>query len=266
MERPVEQPEVERHSAKQQFDQQAKYYDAQWNAWSQESIEWMLAQGGVDSSSRVLDVATGTGFTALAFAPLAGSVVGLDVSNGMLQEARARAAAQGVANVNFEEGAAEAIPYPDASFEVVTCRIAPHHFLDIHKFAAEVARVLKPGGRLLLVDTTVPDDDEAAANWQNEIELLRDPSHRQNYTPNQWRAIVEGAGLAVEHCSAKGRGFDIPVSDWLKRGGATPERAALVRDCLTRAPQGARSAFNLHEDESGETYVSWQRVTLRAVK
>lgn len=259
-------PEVACHSAKEQFDRQAKYYDAQWNAWSQESIEWMLAQGAVGPNDRVLDVATGTGFTALAFAPLAGSVVGLDVSSGMLEEARKRASDRGATNVVFEEGAAEAIPYPDASFDVVTCRIAPHHFVDIHKFAAEVSRVLKPGGRFLLVDTTVPDDDAAVAYWQNEIELLRDPSHIQNYTPGKWRELMEGAGLWVEYCSAKGHGFDIPVSDWLKRGGATAEREALVRECLSRAPEGARTAFNLHQDENGETFVSWQRVTLNALK
>ncbi len=76
----------------------------------------------------------------------------------------------------------------------MTCRIAPHHFLDIQKFLTETARVLKPGGRFVLVDTTVPDDSPEAAGWQNAVEAVRDPSHVRNYTPDEWRQMTEAAG------------------------------------------------------------------------
>ena len=253
-------------SAKEQFDRQAAHYDTQWNTWSEETLAWMLDAAQCQPQFRVLDVATGTGFTALAFAPHVHSVVGVDVSAGMLAQARQRAQAQGLTNVTFEESAAESLPFPDASFCLVTCRIAPHHFLDIHKFAAETARVLKPGGHLVLVDTTVPDDAPDAAAWQNEVEALRDPSHVRNYTPEEWRHIVAGAGLTVEEISDANGGITIPLSDWIIKAGCTPEQATQVRRMFTEAPDSARRAFQIRTGAEGETIFTWKRVALKAVK
>ena len=253
-------------SAKEQFDRQAAHYDTQWNTWSEETLAWMLDAAQCQPQFRVLDVATGTGFTALAFAPHVHSVVGVDVSAGMLAQARERAQAQGLTNVTFEEGSAESLPFPDASFCLVTCRIAPHHFLDIHRFAAETARVLKPGGHLVLVDTTIPDDASEAAAWQNQVEALRDPSHVRNYTPAEWRQIVEGAGLTVEEVSDANGGITIPLSDWITKAGCTPEQAARVRQMFSDAPDSAHRAFHIRTGADGETIFTWKRVALKAVK
>ena len=184
-------------SAKEQFDKQAAEYNAQWNTWSEETLRAMLPAAGPKPTDTVLDVATGTGFTALAFAPLVYSVVGLDVSPGMLAQAQKYAAERGITNARFEEGAAEALPFGDAQFDLVTCRIAPHHFLNMPQFLSETARVLKPGGLFVLVDTAVPDDAPDAAAWQNAVEVMRDPSHVQNYTQSEWRQLTEAEGLTV---------------------------------------------------------------------
>src|SRR5437868_576839 len=170
-----------KRTAQEQFDQQAAHYNAQWNAWSEDSLRWMLEHARCQPSPQVipqvindvLDVATGAGFTALAFAPFAKHVTAVDISEGMLEQARARAAA----NITFRNGAAESLPFGDTQFDLVTCRLASHHFVSVPKFLAESHRVLRDGARLLITDTTVPDNAPDVSGWQNRVEVLRDTSH-----------------------------------------------------------------------------------------
>ena len=253
-------------SAKDQFDKQAAHYDKQWNTWSEETLGWLLANAAPKPTDFVLDVATGTGFTALAFAPLVTTVIGMDVSPGMLEQARKQAGERRIANAVFQEGAAESLPFGEGTFDIVTCRIAPHHFLSVEKFLEEAARVLKTGGRLALVDTAVPDDSPEAAAWQNEVEAVRDPSHVRNYTPQEWRTMAEAAGLTVTECGSGGGGITIPLSDWIVKAGCTPDQAAEVRHRFADAPQSARTAFQIETTPDGGTVFTWQRVTLLAVK
>ena len=253
-------------SARDQFDKQAVHYDTQWSSWSEETMEWMLNAIPLQSKFRVLDVATGTGFTALAFAPHVYSVVGVDVSPGMLAEAHLRAEAEGITNVTWTEAPAEALPFPDATFCLVTCRIAPHHFLDLAEFLRETARVLKPGGHLVLVDTTVPDSSPEAATWQNAVEVLRDPSHVRNYTPTEWQTHAEAAGLTMDEITTANGGITIPLSDWLVKAGCTAEQSEAVRQMFADAPDSAKQAFQITAQPDGETLFTWQRVALHAMK
>jgi ubiquinone/menaquinone biosynthesis C-methylase UbiE len=253
-------------SAKEQFDKQASHYDAQWNSWNRESLEWMLDRSETISTDSALDIATGAGFTALAFAGLVRDVIGVDVSAGMLSQARSRAVEQGIDNAEFRLAPAEELPFADSSFDVVTCRIAAHHFLDIHAFAREAARVLLPGGRLLVADSTVPDDAPDAAEWQNAVEIARDPSHVRNYTPLKWQALVKKAGLTVAEATSSGGGITIPLTDWMRKSGCTAEQEKDVRSRFATAPESARKLFNIRQDEAGETFFTWQRVLLKAIK
>lgn len=253
-------------SAREQFDRQAQHYNAQWNAWSAENLRWLVENAACRPKDRVLDVATGTGYTAMAFAPRVESVIGLDVSTGMLAEARRKAEEAGLSNLSFVEGEAEAMPFPDVSFDIVTCRIAAHHFLSVENFVREAMRVLKPGGKLLVTDTSVPDDAPEADAWQNEIEVARDPSHVRNYSLREWRSFVEEAGFMLEHATDAGAGIRIPVSDWLVKGGCTPEQAARVRSLLENAPEAAIRAYQIAPLGAGDYSFSWRRILLRAQK
>ena len=258
-------PNEPARSAKEQFDRQAAHYNTQWNSWSEEVLNSMLTSAQPKPTDAVLDVATGTGFTALAFAPRVQSVIGLDVSTGMLKQAEQYAQERRITNASFQEGPAEALPFEGQSFDLVTCRIAPHHFLDVQKFLAETARVLKPGGSFVLADTTVPDNLPEAAEWQNGVEVVRDPSHVRNYTPGEWRHMAEAAGLTVTECRTDGGGITIPLSDWLRRAGCAPEQSAEVRRRFSEAPQSARKAFQIVTDAGGEIVFTWQRVLMKAV-
>jgi ubiquinone/menaquinone biosynthesis C-methylase UbiE len=156
---------------------------------------------------RVLDVATAAGHTAFAFAPHVAHVVASDITPEMLAEAAKLAAERGIANVETRPADAEALPFEERSFELVTCRIAPHHFPDVAAFVAEVARVLKPGGTFALVDNVSPDATTApgfsprelkdAAITYNAFEKLRDPSHGRALTVEEWRELVTDAGLGI---------------------------------------------------------------------
>ena len=121
-------------------------------------LDAMLATGGASGRERVLDVGCGAGHTALAFAERAASVVALDLTPAMLEQARQLAAERGLANVRFEQGNAARLPFPDASFEVVTSRLAAHHVAEPAAMVREAARVLVPGGMFLLSDTISPED------------------------------------------------------------------------------------------------------------
>jgi ubiquinone/menaquinone biosynthesis C-methylase UbiE len=147
---------------------------------------------------RVLDVATGAGHTAFALAPDVAHVIASDLTPQMLHVARDLAAKRGLSNITFAEAAAENLPFADASFDLVTCRIAPHHFADVKRFVTEVARVLKQGGLFGLVDNISPDDAGAAKQY-NAIEKLRDPSHARCLGVGEWLELIERAGLIVRH-------------------------------------------------------------------
>ncbi len=255
---------MEPNRSRDQFNRQAANYDRQWNQWNEENLRWLLDRGRVQATERLLDVATGAGFTALAFAPFVAEVVGIDVSPGMLGQAKKNAA--GVANATFQEAAAEAIPFADGSFDVVTCRIAAHHFQSVPRFLAESYRVLRPGGRILIADTCVPDNDPELDRWQNEVELLRDPSHMRNYAPAEWRAFLEAAGFRVEETTSEGGCVPITFADWLKKSGCTGDPAARLRELFESASPAARSAFRIEHTADGDVAFAWLRVLIRAAK
>jgi SAM-dependent methyltransferase len=253
-------------SSREQFDQQAAHYNSQWNAWSGDSLAWLIAHAHSQASHKLLDVATGTGFTALAFAPLLAEVTGVDVSVGMLREARERSRAAGLANLNFCAGAAESLPFPAARFDRVACRVAPHHFLSVPRFVAEVHRVLRPGGRLLVADTSVPDHAPAADAWQNRVESLRDGSHVRNYTPSEWRGFIAAAGLALEEVDQVNEAVLVSMRAWIEKSGCHGETAAEVRRLFLEAPAEAVRAFSIARLPDGDIGFQWVRVALSARK
>lgn len=252
-------------SSKEQFDRQAAHYDNQWSSWTEESLHWMIERAGCRGTERLLDVATGAGFTALGFSPFVQSVVGTDVSTGMLEQARKRSAEQGISNVEFREAPAESLPFPDGTFDLVTCRIAAHHFVDVMSFVREAARVLRSGGVLLIGDTTVPEEPEVDT-WQNHLEKLRDPSHVRNYNKSEWRQFVSDAGLTVEEITDQGGAIRVPLSDWLIKAGCTSEQSTAVREMFDSAPEAAKSTFHIEHQADGEIYFTWQRILLKARK
>ncbi len=158
-----------------------------------------------------LDVATGTGHTALALAPLVMTVLGLDLTAAMLAQAQKLAREKQVANTVWLTGDAMALPFLDGTFDLVTCRRAFHHFPRPAAALAEMARVLKPGGRLGVVDMTVPAGP--GGRLFNALEWARDHTHVQALDDQSWLALATGAGLEITYHTNPGE--FIPLPKWL---------------------------------------------------
>jgi len=183
---------------------------------------------------RVLDVATGGGHTALAFAPHVKEVVASDFTPQMLVAAEAFIREQGMENVTFQEADAEHLPFEDASFDLVTCRVAAHHFPDIFAFMQQAARVLKPGGILIVHDHVAPEDVKVA-DYVNAYEKLRDAGHARILPESEWRGTFLDVDLKILHVEQ----FTIQhqVLRWAKRQNCSDETIERLQVMLLRAPQ-----------------------------
>jgi SAM-dependent methyltransferase len=211
-------------------------------------LNWAQAIG----PRRALDIATGGGHTALALAGVAANVVATDLTEPMLRAARAFIAARSASVVRFAACDVEALPFTDASFDVVTCRIAAHHFPSLLPALMEVARVLRPAGSFLVQDILGHDDADLGA-FILEVEKRRDPSHVRSFRRSEWLACLRAAGLTVveEALVEKVRVWD----DWTGRTEMTAEAKAGLERYVLGAPAACREAFRF--EVAGERVLSF---------
>lgn len=141
-------------------------------------------------TERALDVGTGAGALALALAPSVREVVGLDPVPELLELARERAAA----NTEFVEGDGTALPFPDGDFDLAGTHRTLHHVGRPDRILAELTRVTRPAGHVLVVDQLAPDDPTEAAELHN-FETVRDPSHERLLTNAELRELFAVNGL-----------------------------------------------------------------------
>lgn len=210
-------------------------------------LEAMLAAVALRGDERVLDAGTGAGHAALAFAPRAGEVVAVDLTEPMLEQGRRLAAERRIANVRWEPGDVEHLPFLDAGFDLATSRYSAHHYPHPAAAARELARVLRPGGWLLLADVVAPDDP-ATDTILNAIEVLRDRSHVRDHTIGQWRALLEAAGFAVELVGSWP--LRLRFDAWVSRMRTPPAAVAQIRDLLDGAPAEVRAALRVEDDHT----------------
>ena len=197
---------------------------------------------------QVLDVATGGGHTALAFAPLVREVVALDLTQPMLDAARDHISAKGAANVSYCRAAAEDLPFDDARFDIVVCRIAAHHFADAAAFAREAARVLRPGGLFLLADHLGLDDPEYDT-FMDRFERWRDPSHVRAYTVAEWQAFLEPVGLHIKHAEPSFKRDSYPFGEWTARLKMPAHERDAMEGWLLAAEPRFKQFFAIVESE-----------------
>jgi SAM-dependent methyltransferase len=203
--------------------------------------------------ARWLDVACGPGLVARGLAPRVGEVHGVDMTPAMVEVARREAASEGIANAVFSVGDATALEFADAAFDGAVTRFSLHHIPVPGRVVAEMARVVRPGGAVVVADhVTSPDADEAA--WHQEIERLRDPSHWACLTPARLRALGERAGLVLEREDETA--ISIDYDEWIGRGSGGPGSAGLIARALAnRVP--ASDVFRVVDGDE------WRRLELR---
>jgi SAM-dependent methyltransferase len=140
-------------------------------------------------------------------------VIGVDITDGMLAEARKMAAAEKLSNVRFESGDADNLQYGDESFRLVTCRLAVHHFLNPQRPLAEMKRVVRRGGHVVVVDILGPDD-QATHDRYDHFERLRDPTHTRTQTKLELQRLLMDAGLE-SHGQPVTRLFPVKLTEWM---------------------------------------------------
>ncbi len=196
---------------------------------------------------RVLDLGCGGGHVSYRAAPHVAAVVACDVTPTMLEAVARTAAAKGLANVTTRQAAAERLPFADGEFDAVLCRFTAHHWAEVERGLAEARRVLKPGGLALFMDCVAPPDRAADTHLQT-VELLRDASHVRDYSVVEWRAMLAGAGFAVD--SVTPRKLRMTFATWAARTGVKPETAAAIRALQEGASVAVRSHFAIGPDGS----------------
>ncbi len=220
-----------------------------------------------------LDIATAAGHTALAFAPHVAHVIASDITDEMLAEAQKLTSARGIGNVTTAKADAEALPFADASFDLVTCRIAAHHFPDVPRFVRETWRVLKPGGTFALVDNISPDDESTpgfdegalrdAASTYNTFEKLRDPSHGHCLTMGEWRSLITRTGFAIENVELLPK--EMEFGPWVERMGVAPATVAQLEAMVANASPALR-AFLRPRQQDGKLHFTLDEILIVARK
>jgi SAM-dependent methyltransferase len=208
-----------------------------------EDLDRIVALATEHGGERIVDVGTGVGHTLRRLAPSFRSAVGVDATLEMLEAGRGVLAGAGVANALLVQANATALPIRSGAADVVTSRLAAHHFADAASAFREIARILRPGGLFVLVDNYAPDEP-ALDRFINELETLRDPSHVRNHTVAGWRKLLEQAGLqtTVDSDTAVTK---LTTENWLERSQTPLDRAEEARRRLRDAPSAAVEAFQI---------------------
>jgi ubiquinone/menaquinone biosynthesis C-methylase UbiE len=222
---------------------------------------------------QVLDIATGAGHTAAAFAPHVTRAIASDLTEEMLQEAAKLAKSKGLANMETARADAEALPFEDARFDLVTCRIAAHHFPDVPTFIAEVWRTLKPGGTFALVDNIAPDAESTpgfsnaqlrdAALTYNAFEKIRDPSHGRCLGMAEWGEVLADTGFEV--LTKERLPKDMEFLPWSERMGNDKPTTERLQSMLTEGAP-ALQAFLKPRLEDGKLWFTLDEAIVIARK
>ncbi len=183
--------------ARQIFGQRAAFYTTSKCHSDPEILGRVVEMARPTPDAHALDVATGTGHTAFALAPHVADVIATDITPQMLAEGEKLQAQRGIPNVVFRLADVHDLPFADGEFDIVVCRRAAHHFSHIHKSIAEMVRALKPGGRLVIDDRSVAEDDFVDVTM-NRLDWLHDESHVRQYRPSEWAQLLTDHGLTVE--------------------------------------------------------------------
>lgn len=247
-------------AAKKIFGERAAHYTTSAPHTDQQLLARVVALSAPKPYWSALDIATGTGHTALALAPHVASVIGVDLTPEMLAEAEQLRSAQAIANVSFRSADAHALPFADSTFDLVTCRLAAHHFSNISQALGEMKRVLRAEGRLIINDRSVPEDD-FVDTCMNKLDWYHDESHIRQYRPSEWQQMLKDAGFVVETVEAYTK--HRPLTSLTK--DVDEENVRKIHALLDRLDAQQREALNLKE-VNGELRINHWYVLLSARK
>lgn len=252
-------PDSERRAQKV-FGRRASAYVTSRSHSDQSLLSKLVALARPNQRDRVLDVATGTGHTAFAFAPYVSEVIGVDITAEMIVEAKRLRTRHGLENVSLALAAAAQLPFNDGTFQIVTCRRSAHHFSNVMASLSEINRVLQAGGRLIVDDRSVPEDDFVDVTM-NRLDELHDESHVREYRLSEWTNMLTKTSFRPEAASMYSE--HRPLSSLTAQ--VAPERVARIQAIIEGLDPQQRKAMNVVERD-GQIFTDHWFVMLSATK
>ncbi len=212
-----------------------------------EDLDLLARIVGRRPGARALDLGCGGGHASFVLAPLVAKVVAYDLSQAMVGMVRAEAARRGFDNLDTQQGSAERLPCPDASFDLVVSRYSTHHWHDLAAGLAAARSVLKPGGLAVFMDVVAPQS-ALLDTWLQALELLRDPSHVRNWSVEQWLGLLGTAGFRPGAVSPFRIRLDF--STWVERMNTPEIQVRAIRSLQERAGAEVIRYFQIDTDGS----------------
>lgn len=202
-----------------------------------------------------LDLGCGAGHAAYALAEGGAQVTAYDLAPEMLAVVEGEAVRRCL-TLHTRQGPAERLPFQDAAFDLVATRYSAHHWADVPAALTEAARVLRPGGTLVVIDVVAPETPLFDTFLQT-VEILRDPSHVRDYRVSEWTAMLHAAGFR----SPQAHAWTLPAefASWIARMNTPAPRAEAVRSVWDQAPAEARAHFQVRDDGSFLLDAAWMQ-------
>jgi ubiquinone/menaquinone biosynthesis C-methylase UbiE len=235
-----------------QFSRQADAYARMPQTRDQSALARLVALCAPTHDDCVLDVACGPGFLTVAFATLCGRAVGIDATAALLAHAHEEAVRRSVTNVEFRLGDATRLESADASFDIVACRAAFHHFPDPAAVLREMVRVMRPAGRMLIADM-LGSEDARKAEYHDRIERLCDPTHVHALPASEFAAMFANAGLRVDVDG--NQQIEYEVEEWMDHGSPDVTVRTEIRRLLAAAEASDLCDLGVRRD-AGRLYFS----------
>jgi len=175
-------------------------------------------------------------------APFCGNVVALDLTSEILSVARKFIESNDHGNVEFVQGDAEKLSFPDETFDIITCRIAAHHFPNVSAFVREAFRTLKRGGTFLLIDNVSPEREDFD-QFYNRIEKQRDYSHHRAHKKSEWIQMLETTGFEMveSHCFPKTFIFE----DWCRNMNVSKKTKEQLEETMLNSDKELKDKFKV---------------------
>lgn len=215
-----------------QFTKQAVPFAAAAGIKDEEALKLVVDFTGAGPNDTVLDVACGPGLVVCAFAQVARHATGIDLTPAMIERARTLQQEKGLTNITWQVGDVLPLPYPNASFSIVTSRFAFHHFPDPQGVLMEMKRVCTLGGKVVVIDVTASPDPEKAAAY-NRMEKLRDPSHVRGLPLTELEMLFQETALPTPRKTFYR--LEGEVEDLLQRSFPNPGDADKIRQMFVEA-------------------------------
>ncbi len=230
--------EGNKRQVQKNFGRQALAYNANCLLADEENLSTIIRMARIKGEDKVLDVATGTGFLAGALSEVAGEVMATDLTLEMLYQTRPKTQN----NTSFCLADVERLPFHNDSFDMVTCRVALHHFTRPDEAFSEIRRVCRPNGRVVIMDIISSEDDNRR-EYHNKMERLRDSSHVKQYSYSEIKQMFSDCGLKV--VEAEMWEYTWEMEEWLAIANPAEVNASEIRKMMSESVDGDKSGLSV---------------------